>query len=87
MATKSEKPQCLSTIELASPLGFEVDQTETQSPGNGPLIVVTGINVTAALALEEVHISLFAFSDGRPELQFVATMLTGIWIDRRTMHR
>jgi len=73
--------------ELASPLGFEVDQTETQSPGNGPFIVVTGINVAAALALEEVHISVFAFSDGRPELQFVATMRTGIWIDRRTMHR
>jgi hypothetical protein len=43
----------------------------------GPLIVVTGINVTAAFALEEVHIaSLFAPFNSLPKLQFAAATRT-----------
>ena len=45
--------------------------------GSGTLIVVTGINVTAVVALEEVHIiSLFAPFNSLPKLQFAATTWT-----------
>jgi hypothetical protein len=44
----------------------------------GPLIVVTGINVTAAFALEEVHIaSLFAPFNSLPKLQYAARARIG----------
>jgi hypothetical protein len=54
----------------------------------GPLIVVTGINVTAAFALEEVHIaSLFAPFNGLPKLQFAATTRTRARIGTGGLHR
>jgi hypothetical protein len=54
----------------------------------GPLIVVTGINVTAAFALEEVHIaSLFAPFNSLPKLQFAATTRTRARIGTGGLHR
>ena len=59
-----------------------------QRLGSGPLIVVTGINVTAAFALEEVHIiSLFAPFNSLPELQFPATTPTRARIGTNGLHR
>jgi hypothetical protein len=54
----------------------------------GPLIVVTGINVTAAFALEEVHIaSLFAPFNSLSKLQFAATTRTRARIGTGGLHR
>jgi hypothetical protein len=59
-----------------------------QRLGSGPLIVVTGINVTAAFALEEVYIiSLFAPFNSLPKLQFVATTRTMARIGTGGLHR
>jgi len=53
----------------------------------GPLIVVTGINVTAAFALEEVHITFFfAPFNSLPKLQFAATTRTRARIDISGLH-
>jgi hypothetical protein len=59
-----------------------------QRLGGGPLIVVTGINVTAAFALEEVHIApLFAPFNNLPKLQFAATTRTRARIGTGRLHR
>ena len=59
-----------------------------QRLGSRPLIAVTGINVAAVFALEEVHIiSLFAPFNSLPKLQFAATMRTRAGIGTGGLHR
>ena len=56
--------------------------------GRIAITVVTGINVTAAFALEEVHIiSLFAPFNSLPKLQFAATTRTRAKIGTGGSHR
>ena len=59
-----------------------------QRLGSRSLIVVTGINVAAAFALEEVHIiSLFAPFNSLLKLQFAATTRTRARIGTGGLHR
>jgi hypothetical protein len=81
---KSRYVQCNS----GCPLGARSRHWYINASGSGPLIVVTGMNVTAVFALEEVHIiSLFAPFDSLPELQFAATTRTRARIGTGRLHR
>ena len=82
-SAKGAATRDVSFVPIAD-IGVEV----CNALGSGPLIFVIGINMTAAFALEEVHIiSLFAPFNGLPELQFAATTRTRARIGTGGLHR
>jgi len=83
-SARSRHAQCNS----GCPLSARTGHWNINASGSGPLIVVTGMNVTAVFALEEVHIiSLFAPFDSLPKLQFAATTRTRARIGTGGLHR
>src|SRR6478752_326874 len=85
-ASKSRHLQCTSPCPLCADSGHW--NGSSQRLGSRPLIVVTGINVATAFALEEVHIiSLFAPFNSLPKLQFAATTRTRARTGTGGLHR
>jgi hypothetical protein len=78
--------QCNSGCPLSANSGHW--HGSLQRLGSRPLIIVTGINVAAAFALEEVHIiSLFAPFNSLPKLLFAATTRTRARTGTGGLHR
>jgi hypothetical protein len=88
MSALPRKRTCAVQLEMSAFGPKAVWHGSLQRLGSRPLIVVTGINVTAVFALEEVHIiSLFAPFNSLPKLQFAATTRTRARIGTGGSHR